>query len=667
MLAVSVVSGILPVFVSCGAPVSENDNHRKQMLQLVANYIANNVDRPTIFIYPNDEYWGCSINTPVELYFTEPADPHANWTVTINGVVYDKTSSGCLWYNNNEILVINPATALPRLKSIPVRTAGFMAAYRPIYFQDQSVFFMTNGDAPTISVISPSSTSNVASNATFTLRFTDKPRQTNAWCVTIAGHGYTKSSPGVTWNGTGTELTIDPQTTYDRDAVFDVSTNDFIADNDGISFTQLSKTFHVASSPKASFVPANNATGIGINNPIVITFTEAMKPGNAWSVSVNGAVYTSVSPAISWSNNYTKLSILPNGGLPPLATVPVTLNGFNAAFDNAPLSGGMQITFVTDYAKEVIGTNINAYYEMKLLIDANNALHICYQDASIWKGIYGTNKSGAWQFEELGNDVSSIDMILDAEGNPHIFYLFHHFSKKHGVWVSERFGNGTTCANVSAAKDSNGVLHIVYANESKLFYTTNNTGTWNQTVLETGDDGYYSASMALDGLGNVHVAYRNQTGIRNLLYATNSGGTWQKTTIDGTQQVGGTTSIGVDSNNRVHISYYKYYYYPSNDAIKYVTNVSGSWLIRDIVEEECAGSPKLYIDSANNVYISVVNYINAFDALQVYTNKSGSWLHTQVDSANSFNSRMTSMAIDSNGRFHIIYSVRDSTLMHAYY
>lgn len=657
---------ILP-FLSCGAPAPENDNHQKKMQQLVANYLATNQAKPMLFIYPNDSFGSVSVNSDIELYFSESVNIHAGWSVVVDGITYNKDSVVKAWYNNNEILVINPVLSFPRGKMIQITATGFVSAYRSATFDETNVKFYTGGTLPDISMKSPLPAYNVPSNVKFILQFSEKPQQTNDWVIMIDGVAYNKSYEHIIWSENGRELTINPMTTYQRGASFSFNANSFIAESDGYKFASYANSITIADAPKAYFKPANNESAISVLDPIVITFSEAMVPDCAWTVSINNVIYTATYPAISWLDNNRILTIQPNSALKPTSTIPVVINGFRAKFDNAPLSGTNQISFTTGCFAEVLKTNVGAHGAMKLLIGSNNAMHICYHDTYINKCVYGTNKSGEWQFETFNEDGSPyIAMILDAEENPHIFFEFSHFFKEDGVWQSEAFGTGFTSLFVSAAKDSTGAFHVVYVNETTLVYTTNKNGSWNQTVLETGNYSNYSSSMAVDGQGYVHVSYRNQPSIGNLMYATNSSGAWQKIIVDSDQQTAYDTSLALDTNGKVHIAYYSSPFH-GDPIIKYATNISGSWIIKDIVSEPYDNPPTLFIDNSNHQYISIVNRIDD-DYLQIFTNKTGTWKYTLVDRASLFDSKSSSMAMDSNGRLHVIYTVwTDYTLRHAYY
>lgn len=129
----------------------------------------------------------------------------------------------------------------------------------------------------------------------------------------------------------------------------------------------------------------------------------------------------------------------------------------------------------------------------------------------------------------------------------------------------------------SLALSGTGAFHISYYDgmSKRLKYATNSSGTLATSVVDSPDVGTNS-SIALDSMGNVHIAYKycqnspwcDAGGLR---YATNSSGTWVIQTMDsGNGSVGDGASLAVDKNDNIHIAY-------KNGGAKYVTNASGGW------------------------------------------------------------------------------------------
>ncbi len=143
----------------------------------------------------------------------------------------------------------------------------------------------------------------------------------------------------------------------------------------------------------------------------------------------------------------------------------------------------------------------------------------------------------------------------------------------------------------------------------------------------------------------------------NLKYVTNVSGSWVIETVDSNVR-GLYNSIAVDSRGNVHISYspayydlYDYYQYRN---LKYATNASGSWVIETIDSNGQLTVGSIAVDSSDNVHISYHdNY--AYENLKYAYYDGVSW---QVESLNGGTVSLedTSIAVDSGDNVHISYA-----------
>jgi hypothetical protein len=127
-----------------------------------------------------------------------------------------------------------------------------------------------------------------------------------------------------------------------------------------------------------------------------------------------------------------------------------------------------------------------------------------------------------------------------------------------------------------------------------------------------------------------------------------AGVSWIISTIDSTGNVGEHTSIAVDANEKVYISYYDF----TNGKLKYTTNVAGSW-VTSIVDSASDYDTGIALDANGKVHIV---YDGTGGDLKYATNAAGNWVTSTIESgAYSGVIGDDSIAIDSNGKIHISY------------
>ena len=103
--------------------------------------------------------------------------------------------------------------------------------------------------------------------------------------------------------------------------------------------------------------------------------------------------------------------------------------------------------------------------------------------------------------------------------------------------------------NVAIVLNSSDVPHFTYNRASVL-----KVAKYENNVLTTlfTRSGYQAGSITLDSNDNVHVAYRHHGGGQNLHYSTNESGTWQSTVLDN-QQKHLDSHISLDINDNVYV------------------------------------------------------------------------------------------------------------------
>jgi len=240
-------------------------------------------------------------------------------------------------------------------------------------------------------------------------------------------------------------------------------------------------------------------------------------------------------------------------------------------------------------------------------------------------------------------------------------------------WPPEDIDDGA-----ESPDNSHGSVHVCYnstdgvntANNELKYAMKDADGNWAPVIVDTGGVGWYS-SLKADSNDNVHISYYDIVN-QALKYATNASGSWVATTVDSTSaDVGWSTSLVIDSNDNVYITYYD----AANQSLKYATNASGSWATSTIDSTADVGwVTSLAIDESTDIDSLHVAYPDDTNGTLKYaTNASGSWVVSTIDNIGSatvlmgwYLERITAVDIDANGSVHIgYYDIANMDLKHA--
>lgn len=180
--------------------------------------------------------------------------------------------------------------------------------------------------------------------------------------------------------------------------------------------------------------------------------------------------------------------------------------------------------------------------------------------------------------------------------------------------------------------------------------------SWRTSIIDSVGDVGVGSSIATDSNNKVHVSYYDITN-QAMKYATNTSGSWVTSIIASSVYGGGSfsqTTIKIDSNNKIHIGYYDY-----NNGIQYMTNKTGSWEKTTI----SSGYGLYYGDMALGKNNEVNIGYNTTSGLQLTTNATGTWVTSTVTTSGKFPPIFPSvgLAVDKNNKLHIVYGGWDGT------
>ena len=203
----------------------------------------------------------------------------------------------------------------------------------------------------------------------------------------------------------------------------------------------------------------------------------------------------------------------------------------------------------------------------------------------------------------------------------------------------------------------------------------------------TGDS--YNPSIAIDGSGNVHVVWADDTvygaagADRDIFYNfwNVTSGSWNVTGVVSTESTGDSynPALAVDGSGNVHVTWYDYTDYGGAGAdwdifYKFWNATSGTWSgninATDVVSTESTSSamaPSMAVDGSGNVHVAwhgPMDYGGSgadWDVFYKFWNTtSGTWSVTDVVSTESTNNSYSpSLTVDGSGFLHVVW--RDYT------
>lgn len=361
------------------------------------------------------------------------------------------------------------------------------------------------------------------------------------------------------------------------------------------------------------------------------------------------------------------------GGVPGDLDTSIAV-GFDGTRYVAAAKGGVLYLYTNppgkSWTREAID-NFGEYPDLK--IDDSGYLHMAYYDDFNLTLKYATNQSGTWEItivDDQGDVGDEPSLALDGNGNPHISYFdftnkdLKYASKASGTWMIESaVTDGDIGERSSIAIDQGGFAHISCDNYTDfmsyyLLYTTNKSGNW---VTKFFGINRFDSSLDLDGNGFVHIAYMkiySWPPIIELVYTTNASGFWNETIIDSYQDTGWMPSLLVDDDGYIHISYHDEIGLYGH--LKYATNESGTWNTETI--------PHLY--SGEGFYSSLVLDFQGYtqishhnwheDFLHVTNNSSGSWVTETLDDSGTYYT-YPSISLNSNN-FPYVFSLNEDDI-----
>ena len=265
------------------------------------------------------------------------------------------------------------------------------------------------------------------------------------------------------------------------------------------------------------------------------------------------------------------------------------------------------------WTETIIDNGTDTGHYPSVVIDRNGALHISYIDDDNDVLRYATNVSGSWVLTTLGNSTYDND---DGRG---------------------------TAIVVHPITDAVHIVTTINDNTYRdLQYHTNEDGSWeNTTITNTLWDEGHDPSMAMDGDGNLHVAYYCDNGCSDLRLSSRIDGVWQNETVDSTGNTGNSPDIAIDSQGTIHIVHQ----YLNDKKIYLHSGTPGSWTAQTGLTGGHSWWPTVAVDSNDAVHISY-HLGGILKDVKYMTNASGSW--PTPSTINGYGGWGSEMTIDEN-------------------
>jgi hypothetical protein len=157
------------------------------------------------------------------------------------------------------------------------------------------------------------------------------------------------------------------------------------------------------------------------------------------------------------------------------------------------------------------------------------------------------SNSGPWKVERISSRTDfggGISFLLDASKVPHIALTVGdgqggvYVTVREGAWEFEDVDGNAKSFSGSLDVDSTNQLHIAYCSYgcptafcfcSALKYASRENGSWNVSVLESGESFLGNgAVLAIDSENSPHIAYYGSASVN---YTSRAGTSWSKSTV----------------------------------------------------------------------------------------------------------------------------------------
>ncbi|MCW4017602.1 MAG: PQQ-binding-like beta-propeller repeat protein [Candidatus Bathyarchaeota archaeon] len=294
----------------------------------------------------------------------------------------------------------------------------------------------------------------------------------------------------------------------------------------------------------------------------------------------------------------------------------------------------------------------------------------------------GLSPTWSTQIVATGGSFGTICMVLDSNNNPHMVYNGANGMMYYTFWEGANWKTQNVIQAgepIALVLDSENRPNVLYKGADGAVYDASWAGSgWSFRTVPEG----YGYSLALDSVGNPHLAYAVQllvsdypSGITDnicmLNYASWNGSNWSVQTVDKPISNSDKISLALDSKDNPHIMYgYDTYYPPSGGftaTVKFVVWTGYSWEFQTGLSDlDYYGN--LVLDSngyPHFVYRIGYPHESGRNSTLAWASWTGSsWTRKTIVTNSAFGfSTVTAFALDSNDYPHVEFF--NGSLMYA--
>ncbi|MGB9200897.1 chitobiase/beta-hexosaminidase C-terminal domain-containing protein [Methanobacterium sp.] len=332
------------------------------------------------------------------------------------------------------------------------------------------------------------------------------------------------------------------------------------------------------------------------------------------------------------------------------------------------------IYYTTD-GSDPTTSSTRSEYTSPILINTTSMLkYVTVDAAGNWSPIYSQSYNMVYTAAPVASaslpsglyttdQVVTLSAVDQLDTNPKIYYTLNgsNPTTKSALydWPISINTIGTTIVKFIAVNSAGLISNVT--TETYTLDKPGAGGTWNTTTID--NNGVYN-SIAVDSLGNPHIAYYQTpttTSNPDLVYAYKNSTGWHTQIVDSSAAgTGFYVSLALDSSNNPHMVYGEVFGINTTDKLKYAYENTTGWYITALTENSYISYINLvlyhdepmisfYNDSANN----------GEGELQFMYNNGSGWIIDNVTPKPS-GGRMNSLAVNSEGipciSYYDIYS-----------